>query len=83
MNQIDVTTDLQAFIALYKRFGIECKVSSFSDRHTIIIGKLYEWEQDDNPDWTFVEEKIDGYSGFYTEIAFDLDGKFLDQGIWE
>jgi len=35
------------------------------------------------PDNPTLSNKFQGYTGFYTEIIFDLEGKFMSQGFWE
>jgi hypothetical protein len=82
----DTETDLQAFVNLYKKFGIDCRVNVLSDRQTIIIGDseyLFKNTAKDGEYWTWAKDKIEGYDGFYTVITFDLEGKFISQGVWE
>lgn len=65
-------TDLENFIALYKTFGIELKVEKAEDSSNQFI----ELRDGDH-------EKLEGYSGFFSDVEFDKDGKFLKQGFWE
>ena len=80
-------TNLQAFVNLYNRFGIECKINVLSDRQTIIIGDPdnYSPETDDalGEAWTYIKDKVEGYSNFKTVMTFDLEGKFVSHGVWE
>jgi len=63
-------TDLQRFIELYKAIGIELEVQSDKFGNDIYILECDH-------------EKITGHVGFYTNIKFDVDGKFIEQGFWE
>lgn len=71
-------TDLEKFIELYKGFGIDVKVFD-TKRNTKAI-----MLSDSSYDFNFTNsDKFDGYSGFFTDIEFDNNGKFLRQGFWE
>jgi len=67
-------TDLEKFIQLYESLGIELIPKNGSPF---------------NPDNFYLylnngdNDKFDGYSGFYSDIKFDKDGKFIKQGFWE
>lgn len=70
-------TDLEKFIQLYKDFGITIvpinndepiKGSKWQTKITLM--------EDENP-------KLVGYFGFHSDIYFDKDGKFIEQGFWE
>jgi len=63
-------TDLEKFVELYKSFGIELEVKTEGTHYTIMM------EANDDP-------KLEGYSTFYSDVTFDIDGKFLYQGFWE
>lgn len=72
-----MVSDLERFLELYKSFGIELNPevedsehSNGSDTVTLIL------EVRKNPKFT-------GYEGFYSDITFNADGKFLEQGFWE
>lgn len=73
-------SDLHKFIDLYKSFGIKCLVDMSSDKLTIVLltrdSYLNELSDTQN-------KKIVGYNGFHSEIIFDSNGKFIEQGIWE
>ena len=73
-------SDLQAFIELYKRFGIELTPRYYEDKIEIILAE--DDYYDGNPSHALTE-KITGYSGFYSSITFNLEGKFIEQGFWE
>jgi len=66
-------SDLEKFKELYTSFGVKFNESK-DEAGTVIAFGGYE---------THVNNKIDGYSGFFTEVEFDPDGKFLKQGFWE
>ena len=60
-------TDKERLIELLTSFGIPFRKEPFT----------IECKTDAGGD------KITGYSGFYTEFMFDVDGKFEKMGIWE
>ena len=67
-------TDIEKFVSLYKSIGID-------------ILPIHHYKSLPNEVTIQLEvggcDRFIGYSGFHTEIAFDLDGKFLTQGMWE
>jgi hypothetical protein len=67
-------TDLEKFIDTYKQFGIDVK--TFESESKIIVN-LNGWE-----DYSTVSDKFGGY-GFFSEIQFTKEGKFLGQDFWE
>ena len=81
-------TDLEAFIELYLKFGIDCKVNQCTEtgNQFIILAPsnyysgLIEWSENFSPTES---DKIEGHHGFYSRIDFDKDGKFISQGFWE
>lgn len=75
-------TDINRFVELYKSFGIECKVNTVSDvgsQHLEIIIGSGEYAYDEYTK----SDKFEGYSGFYSRVKFDTNGKFINQGFWE
>ncbi len=69
-------TDLEKFIDTYKQFGIELKVKEYDDCFTVYLnGGDMKYET--------TSEKFDGYCGFFSDVDFDLNGKFLRQGFYE
>lgn len=75
-------TDLEKFIELYRSVGIEVQVRDVVDSkkgavREIFIGDYY------NPNIPKKSDKFFGYVGFYSNIEFDKDGKFIGQGFWE
>jgi len=68
----DESTDLEKFLALYESFGIKLKVIKYKkgDGFCIILEKG-------------IDPKMDGYTGFYSNVFFDDEGKFIEQGFWE
>lgn len=81
-------TDLEKFVELYRSFGIECVVSereryqyeSLPERiKRIRIGNWEYGVPEENTD----SDKFDGYGGFYSEVIFDMDGKFIKQTFYE
>ena len=76
-------TDLQAFLSIYKRFGIDCQVNQREDKQVIYFAKASDKHfVKPSKDSTF-SSKFVGYSDFYSQIDFDLDGNFINQGFWE
>lgn len=72
-------TDLEKFIDTYKQFGIEIKTFVNEKGNTeVILSKLGGWQADRTE-----SDKLDGYSGFYSDLEFTEEGKFLRQGFWE
>lgn len=77
-------TDLDRFLELYKSFGVECIVTDIvlKDEHLKVIvlgGGEYAYEKAE----CTKSSKFVGYSGFYSNIEFDINGKFIRQGFWE
>lgn len=68
-------TDLQKFIDTYKQFGIDVKTYEDGDKIKINLNgwKNYSTESD----------KFDGYCGFFSDLEFTKEGKFLRQGFYE
>ena len=65
-------TDLEKFLELYRSVGIEPEINEVKN------GTLLRLEAESSRNSPFV-----GYMGFYTQITFDQNGKFQNQGIWE
>jgi len=68
-------TDIEKFIQLYESVGITLSVESSNKVDD--ENKYLHMEVNDS------NKYIDGYYGFYTEICFDKDGKFVKQYILE
>lgn len=64
-------SDFDKFLELYRSVGVEPKIEERNTGKTLILDPL-----DKN-------DKIDGFGSFWTEIVFDENGKFIEQGIWE
>ncbi len=64
-------TQLEKFLALYEEFGIKLDRQVNEDGNTVLT-----MEAKSCP-------KVDGYLGFFTEVKFDSNGDFIEQGIWE
>ena len=73
-------TDLEKFVELYRSFDIECKVNIFDDRQTINL--CGDEEDEEDRDGT-VSPKLIGHFHFYSNVCFDVHGKFVSQGFWE
>ena len=71
-------SDIEKFKKLYKSFGIICNEIEEKGNRCIRLSKDGDCEEGDT-----VSEKLDGYSGFLSEILFDKNGKFISQGFWE
>ena len=69
-------SDLDRFIELYKDLGINLVVHDCSDRRHPEAVFGINLSADDG-------ETFEGYWGFFSEIGFDRDGKFVFQGFWE
>lgn len=65
-------TDLEKFIELYKSIGIELATKDYDKKGSVFC----TIEAGDN-------DKLKGYPGFYTNIVFDVNGKFIEQGFYE
>lgn len=81
-------TDLQAFIDLYKRLGIKVIVNECERKEgRLNEGEIYivlsEYGYGDTEEKITYHKKFGGYTGFYTEIIFDKDGKFINQDFYE
>jgi len=70
-------TDLEKFIEIYKSFGINCIVGEKDMQKVIEFHGSTGWVE---PTWS---DKFEGYSGFYSQIIFSLDGKFIKQTFYE
>jgi hypothetical protein len=73
-------TDLEAFLALLERFEIVPKVGErYGDAPgtDVAIGEYLP----DVPNQ--LNTKVTGYSGFYTAVVFDEEGRFVAWGCWE
>lgn len=66
-------TDLEKFVQLYKEFGIDVYLEDSGDDGGKQGSKI-----------TLVGEHCDKIIGWgWTEILFDLDGKFIKQGFYD
>jgi hypothetical protein len=75
----EVMSDLDKFVALYKEFGIDIKVSKTDTGYSVtLIGERYGHD-----DAETTSPKFEGYMGFYSLIEFNKDGNFIKQGFWE
>lgn len=63
-------THLEKFIALYEEFGIELEIEK-NDKGSMVLL------------WQGSDEKLTGYSMFFSAVQFDKDGNFIEQGFWE
>ena len=68
-------TDLEKFIDTYKQFGIEIK--TYENTKGNIEINLNGWNETPTE-----SDRFDGYSGFFSELEFTKEGKFLKQGFW-
>jgi hypothetical protein len=73
-------SDLEKFVQLYKDFGIECQVNVKDNKQIIYLngGSGYGTGYKDTD-----SDKFHGYAGFYSDVEFDMSGKFIMQGFWE
>ncbi len=95
-HQIPINSDLFEFVKLYKRFVIELRIGAFEltkrrGEYAKLCGEYVYQIQMVSSDSLMVSmddhktenEKFDGYAGFYSEVHFDNNGKFIRQGFWE
>jgi hypothetical protein len=68
-------TDLEKFIETYKQFGIEIKTHNDGDKIRVDLNGCEEYST--------ISEKFGGYVGFYSDLEFTKDGKFVRQGFYE
>lgn len=77
-------TDLDRFVDLYRSLRIEPKILKFNGFGEPLLGsRIVLSDNNIHPDGATTSEKFDGYCGFYTEIEFDENDKFVKQGFWE
>ena len=75
-------SDLQKFIDLYHSVGIE--LEAVVNEEDVENGYQYLGLNYRTYECVLTTEKMIGEcSGFHTNIYFDRDGKFIQQGIWE
>ena len=79
-KQMPPDTDLLAFTNLYKRFGIECKISDCDEGFLIHFSSL---KIDEINESMTVDEKIIGDGFFGCNVIFSKDGKFIKQEFWD
>ncbi len=70
------SVDTNRFIDLYKSIGINLIPETDEWRPTCKVIKIDAYSNNHNG-------LVRGYDGFYTELVFDLKGKFLEQIIAE
>ncbi len=63
---------------MYSYIGFELIVNIDSDNQKQIVILSKDDYDDKKPTTGF-----SGYTGFYSQIEFDMSGKFLEQGFWE
>jgi hypothetical protein len=68
--------DLELFIKTYKQFGVEIVTYIGSNGNTFI-------DLNDDAENSTKSQKFNGYGGFFSDIEFDKNGKFIRQGFWE
>jgi hypothetical protein len=73
-HSLDIISDIQKFINLYRQFGIILTPETHKNGSSITIAVPKEKTN---------ESKIKGWDGFYTTLYFNESGKFLYQEIEE
>lgn len=73
-----IKTDLEKFKELYKSIGIELIVNIDNEKQQQFV-RLSEGAYTDAE----ATKGFAGYMGFFSEILFDMNGKFIEQGFWE
>jgi hypothetical protein len=79
-------TDIERFVELYRSLGIECVINQ---RHKITwplsfdgVEILMGYDLYSPGGETTESDKFFGYSGLYTCVRFDNNGKFISQGFF-
>jgi len=75
-------TDLEKFVELYKSFDINLKVIENEDDFEIILSECAVFDDPHN-EITSVSPKFGGYTGFFSQVVFDKNGKFVCQKFYE
>lgn len=65
-------TDIEKVYQLYKELGVNVEVYNYREEANCINLVVH-------PD----DDKTLGYLGFFVDIKFNLDGKFIEFGVWE
>ncbi len=76
----DAMTDLELFLAFYKQIGVDLEPISSKENNNIVYGI---GNADFHDMGLTISDKFDGYGGFYSDIEFTKNGKFVRQGFWE
>ena len=66
---MDEKTDMEKFIELYRSFGIELEAKPITDGYIIIM--------------TAKINGFYGWFGYHSDVQFDHNGKFANQGFWK
>lgn len=75
---MSLKTDLESFIDLYKRFGIDVKVNEVDKNKSITLSHTLHTDEKET-----THESFGGYEGFSTTITFSHEGKYIGQDFWE
>jgi hypothetical protein len=76
-------TDLERFLAFYRSVGIECIVNDLRNgSKEILMGGRSVSEEVEGSRVT-QDEKLEGYTFFYTRYLFTAEGAFIEQGAFE
>ena len=78
LTALPLAMTLPKFKELYKSIGIELIVNVDNEKQQQFV-TLSEGS------YTYAEatKGFVGYMGFFSEITFDMNGKFIEQGFWE
>lgn len=68
-------TDLEKFIDAYKQCGVDIKYHDRGEKIIIVLSGVSPISTQSN--------KFYGYEGFYSELEFDKNGKFIKQSFLE
>lgn len=87
-HEILIHCDMFRFTEFYRSLGIECKINkNDAEDFKRYDNTLYEVRLSEGfyggEEFSTMSEKFDGYSGFYSSVDFDKNGKFIKQGFWE
>ncbi len=66
-------TDLEKFIELYRGIGVNLEAKNAPGEAGVVVVKIQSKSS----------RNVLGYNGFFTELMFDLSGKFISHANWE
>jgi len=73
--------DLKRFVELYASLGVE--ITRVTEEKNLLVIILESTNNNHSFPDSNISDLINGYTGFYTEVVFDLSGTFVSQGFFE